>query len=280
MASMTQGIDHRLLAEGLRFPEGPCIGSDGSIWWVEIDGGCLRHLVNGKVSRHSIGGRPNGAAIAPDGDIWIADQGLNAIRRFCIRDGSVKTILDRINGQRLGMPNDLAFSPDGELLFTCSNDARTSPVGYVCALSLDSGQVRIIADGLYFPNGIALSPDCRRLYIAETFRQRILVAERTDRNWSDFAPFATVGGPIGPDGLAVCADETFFVALYGQGCVMKLSTQGELLETIVVPDEKPTNLALDPTGTLGLVVTLAGNGTLITIARSERPVSLPPEIKQ
>ncbi|MCR9196612.1 MAG: SMP-30/gluconolactonase/LRE family protein [Hyphomonas sp.] len=277
---MTQGIDHRLLAEGLRFPEGPCIGSDGSIWWVEIEGGCLCHLANRKVVRHTIGGRPNGAAMALDGDIWIADQGLNAIRHFRVNDGSAKTILDRVDGQRLGMPNDLTFSPDGELLFTCSNDARTSPVGYVCALSLDSGKARIIADGLYFPNGIALSPDCRRLYVAETFRQRIMVAERTNDDWSDFVPFAMVGGPIGPDGLAVCDDGAIFVALYGQGCVMKLSAQGERLETIVVPDEKPTNLALDPTGTLGLVVTLAGTGTLLAIARPESPASLPPGFVQ
>src|ERR1700755_2656094 len=69
-------MDYEILAEGLRFPEGPIAMEDGSVILVEIARGTLTRCWNGKteVIAH-IGGGPNGAAIGPDGAMYICNNG-------------------------------------------------------------------------------------------------------------------------------------------------------------------------------------------------------------
>jgi len=252
------------LADGLAFPEGPCFAPDGRLWWVEIEGGCLgvRDRV-GQIVRVDVGGRPNGATCDARGRLWFTDQGQNSIRCHDPATGTTETVCDQCGGVDLGKPNDLAFDAAGNLVFSCSNDARKEPVGYVCCMAPD-GAVTRIAERLYFPNGLAFSADGQQLVVAETYRQRLLAGtwDPTTRQWTDMRVLANVRGPVGPDGMAFDDQGRLHVAIFGQGVVAVLDADGHHLGPLTVPGDLPTNLAFDPAGDLGLVVTEVVTGAL------------------
>jgi gluconolactonase len=129
-----------------------------------------------------------------------------------------------------------------------------------------AGQIRRVASGFYFPNGLAFSPDGRHLIVAETRRQRIWRgrwdAERA--LWLAPRPWASVGGTIGPDGMAFAKDGRLYVAIYSGGAMKVVGTDGEVEEVIPVPGANPTNCAFDPSGALGLVITEAETGRLLS----------------
>lgn len=269
-----------VLAEGLAFPEGPAFAPDGGLWWVEVDGGRLGRWREGEVERIAIGGRPNGLAVDAAGRVWICDQGERSVRRHDPRSGETVTAADHLDGAPLGRPNDLAFDRLGNLVFTCPNDARTEPAGYVCCLAPDGALTRV-ADGLYFPNGLAFTPDGAGLVVAETYRHRLWIGawDAEARLWRDPRPWVEVGGPVGPDGLAFAEDGTLFAAIFGQGVVRAVSPRGEVRPALGLPGAKPTNVALDPAGRLGLVVTEAERGQLLAYPAMAAPPALLPRLR-
>ena len=64
----------RILADGLRCPEGPAFAADGSLWCVELRGGGLCRWRDGAITRIATGGEPNGIAIAGEGAVWFCDE--------------------------------------------------------------------------------------------------------------------------------------------------------------------------------------------------------------
>lgn len=191
--------------------------------------------------------------------MWIRDQVLCALLRHDPRSGLTETVIDEIDGERLCKPNNLAFDAAGNLVFTCPKESRTEPAGYVCCLAADGSATRI-AEGFYFPNGLALTANGSRLILAETYRGRLWEARwnAAARSWTDRRVVAGVGGPIGPDGMAFAEDGRLFVAVFDQGVVRIVGPAGE----IPVPGRRPTIVAFGPTGRLGLVVTEAAQGRL------------------
>lgn len=268
-----------ILAEGLAFPEGPAFDSKGRLWAVELKGEALVCLEGGALRRIPVGGRPNGLAVDGQDLVYFCDSGHNAIRRYDSVNGTTESLLSDIGGTPLNMPNDLAFDPLGNLVFTCPGQSRQEPTGYSCVLTA-SGESKYLATGLYFPNGLAFSPDGRDLVVAETYRQRIWRGgwQAETATWVEPKVWATgLDGPPGPDGMAFAEDGTLFVAVYGSGSVFHLDPAGRIMERIALPGANPTNCAFDPSGALGLVVTEAETGRLLSLARPERgcPLHLP-----
>lgn len=255
-----------LLAKGLAFPEGPAFDPFGNLWCVEMAAGMLwRRAPSGEISRRFVDGRPNGIAIDAEGRVWFCDSDANAIRRLDPARDVLSTIADAVDGRALDKPNDLAFDRNGNLVFTCPGESRTEPTGYVCCLAPD-GSVSMIADGLYFPNGLAFTPDDQSLIIAETRRQRLWTAtwDAVRRTWTDPKVFATTAGQIGPDGLAIAGDGRVFVAVHGSNRIEIKSAAGASSGSLSVGPGNPTNCAFDPRGLLGLVVTEANAGAVLS----------------
>jgi sugar lactone lactonase YvrE len=209
----------RELASGLQFPEGPIALPDGSVIVVEMRRQTLSRVTPvGQVEIVAeLGGGPNGAALGPDGQIyvtnnggpgWIVDAEGNSlpvgqaddnhggsIQRVEPRTGKVETLYDRCDGRPIGAPNDLVFDDHGGFWFT--DFGKYSADGGAAAGADSGGVYYARADGslierkifpLDHPNGIGLSPDDKRLYVAETPTARCLAYDLD-------APGALTAGP-------------------------------------------------------------------------------------
>src|SRR5439155_3286172 len=116
------------IAEELAFPEGPVVMADGSVIVVELMGGQITRCWNGrKEVICTTGGGPNGAAIGPDGALWLCNNGglyqtgpgtKGRIERIDLATGRLERVYDACDGIALEAPNDLVFGADGRLWFT------------------------------------------------------------------------------------------------------------------------------------------------------------------
>ena len=165
----------RLLATDMRFTEGPV--------WVPRDGGYLvfSDMTANRLMRWSAADgltvyrdpspEPNGNTLDAEGRLVTCEHGARRISRT-ETDGEVVALVERAEGRRLHSPNDLVFGDDGALWFT---DPRYGLRGREPELDGDyvfrrapDGTVTIAADDFHRPNGLCLSPDGRRLYVADS----------------------------------------------------------------------------------------------------------------
>ena len=181
---------------------------------------------------------PEGPAIAPNGDIWFVELHGGNVCRYTPQGVARRY---HING---GSPNGIAIDSKGNLLFTCPGDSRKSPDGYVCILT--RGRAKKIADGKYFPNGLALTPDGNSLVVAETYKQRLWKGDWNPKTleWTNPKIWAETGGIVGPDGMAFGSDGNLYVAVYGSGVVKIISPAGKVIGEISLPREKPKQLRI------------------------------------
>jgi len=265
----------RLLAQGLQFPEAPTFDANGQLWCVELNNGCITRIGgDGTLDRHEVGGRPTGLALGREGQMWFCDSRRNEVRVFCSTSGRNWPVVGSADGHDLDAPNDLAFDPDGNLLFSCPGQSRTAPTGYL-ALLRPSGNCSVAGKGLQFPNGLAFGLDGKTLYLAETYRRCVWQGcwDAQMGWWTPSAEILRTSGPNGPDGLAVDQEGRVFTAVYGAGCIMSV-IPGGAADTQPVSGSCPTSCAFDPSGKLGLVFTEAETGTIAALPQRALGLSL------
>ena len=290
-----QGL--RILAEGLQFPEGPVAMRDGSVLVVEIRGGTIRRVApNGALSLVAdCGGGPNGAAIGPDGALYVCNNGgssyipgqvLSAgpaadytggsIQRVDLATGETRVLYDSCGGFRLSAPNDLVFDAEGGFYFTDMGKKRArerSHGGLYYALADGSG-IRELAYHLQQPNGVALSPDNKTVYVAETDSSRLwafdITAPGVVRKHGTPPPHGGrlvcgLGGYQGFDSMAVDAQGNICVATLTTGQITVIAPGGEVLRQVPVPDAHVTNICFGGPGLRTAYITLAGTGRLASM---------------
>lgn len=264
-----------ILAENLHFPEGPAFDSQGNLWLVELKGEGIVKYTNGNLQKFHTGGNPNGIAIDKQDRLWFCDSGKKAIRRFSPENQQIEIIAERVGEEILNKPNDLAFDEAGNLVFTCPGESRQEPSGYVCVLK-KNGEVKKIATEKYFPNGLAFSEDGKTLIIAETYKHRLWKGDWNTKTceWTNTQVWAEVGGPIGPDGMCFDSEGNLYVAVFDTSKIKIVNPLGKIIEEISIEGKRPTNCAFDPSGKLGLVVTEAEKGTLLSIKIGKKGAKL------
>jgi gluconolactonase len=170
----------RVVAERFEFPEGPAFDREGNLYVVEIRGGRVSRIrPSGAVEELAkTGGGPNGAQLAADGELVVANNGgfsgaePGRIERID-RSGNVRAWITHAGGAPLAKPNDLGFDAHGNLYFTSprwparGQTSAQAPPGDVCFATPD-GVARAVHTGLAFPNGIGVSPDGATLVVCET----------------------------------------------------------------------------------------------------------------
>lgn len=195
----------RELASGLWFPEGPVALADGTMLVVEIGAGTVTAIATDGSTRPlaSVGGGPNGAAIGPDRALYVANNGgflwteragrripidpathTNEppgftggwIERIDLATGEVTVLYKECDARPLRGPNDLVFDADGGMWFTDHGKGRHDSVdrGGLFYAAADGSRIAQLAYPLLGPNGVGLSPEGDRVYVAETHTGRNL----------------------------------------------------------------------------------------------------------
>ena len=211
----------RTVTTGLRFPEGPIALDDGSVLVSEIEGGALnRVLPDGSQHPIDCGGGANGAALGPDGAVYVCnDGGLGFktedgirfphtsaegnvggyVQRVDIDDaGPVETVFTHVDDEHLGGLNDIVFDFTGSCYIV---DTGRGAVHYADPVA---GTIRCIERDLSLPNGMGLSPDGNRLYLTETYTGNVFTWDVVGPgNLAGKRLLFNDGGEHGWDGLAV-----------------------------------------------------------------------------
>jgi gluconolactonase len=165
-------------------------------------------------------------------------------------DGSITTLAESFGDGRLNSPNDVVVKSDGAIYFTdpaagIKAAEQEQSIQGVYRLHPGTNELTVVADDFVSPNGLAFSPDERRLFIDDSsvHRHHIRVFEvEADGTLSNGQIFASmeVGKPGPPDGMKI--DSRGHVFCTGPGGVWVFDPQGEHLGTIV-PPEPPANCA-------------------------------------
>lgn len=293
-------MDIEVLATGLGFPEGPVVFPDGSVVLVEIKAGTLTRIWNGRREVIAqLGGGPNGAALGPDGAIYVcnnggfewhdnmgltvpghapADWSGGRIERVDLATGKVERLFDSVDGFPLKGPNDLVFAADGSFYFTDHGKSypRHRDYGGFFHVSADLRTATTVVHGQTSPNGIGLSPDGTMVYMADTMTGRLwaydLETPTTVRPASPLNPGRVVASLPGwqlLDSLAVEAGGKVCVATLVNGGITAFDPDGSTAHT-AFPDPLVTNIAFGGDDMRDAVITLSGTGQLVKV-RWPRP---------
>ena len=288
------------ITSGLRFPEGPIAMPDGTVVLVEMFGPRLTrvHPDGSKETVAEVPGGPNGAAVGPDGAIYLCNNGGcftevdmggltfpgpfdpsrylgGRIQRVDPHDGTVTDLYTECDGRPLRAPNDLVMDGHGGFWFTDhgirDHHARTSDLTAIYYAKADGSEIREVVFPGEAPNGIGLSPDGGTLYWAETMTGRVF--RRTVTGPGQLAEVA----PLDPttllcglpgaqylDSLAVDGDGNVCVATLLNGGVTVISPDGASVSHVPTGDVLTTNVCFGGEDLRTAYVTLSGVGTLVS----------------
>jgi gluconolactonase len=156
-------------------------------------------------------------------------------------DGKYKVLTDRYQGKKFNSPNDVVLGPDGALYFTdptldlVKGEKQELPYQGVFRLGTD-GKVRLLIKDMAQPNGLAFSPDGRKLYVDDSERKEIRVWDVTrDGGLRNGRLFGKLDGPGDPDGMRVDTGGNLYVT--GQSGIWVWDANGTHLGTIVLPEQ-------------------------------------------
>ncbi len=287
-------MDIHLVAEGFAFPEGPIAMADGSVILTEIEAGVLTRVTpdGKKTTVAHTGGGPNGAAIGPDGAVWVTNNGASfefqkvnglnipgptpaahtggSIQRVDIATGKVETVYEACEGRRLVGPNDIVFDRQGGFWFSdhgCSTPEGRKFGGLYYART-DGSLIRRARDHLISPNGVGLSPDEKVVYLADTQMGRLwafdVAAPGELAPPEGFAPGRVICNLPGYqllDSLAVEAGGKVCVATIINGGITAFDPDGST-EHFPFPDLVTTNICFGGADMRDAWVTCSATGKL------------------
>jgi gluconolactonase len=199
----------------------------------------------------------NGLTFDPEGRLTICQHGNRRVLRVNPH-GDTTVLADGYEGKRLNSPNDLVYRSDGTLFFTDPPfglpDPSESELGFAGVYRVAGGRVELVTNELEGPNGIALSPDERHLYVGNWQDDRKIVWRHDFRSGEGevFFDMTEAPGEDAIDGIKVDRDGNLWIC--GPGGIWVLSPEGEHLGTLRLP-EAPHNLAWGDEDARGLYVT-------------------------
>jgi gluconolactonase len=211
------------------FLEGPVFDAEGNLFVTDIPFGRI-FRIDAQGEWEPVAewdGEPNGAKFLNDRELVVTDY-RNGLMAVDVRSGAVRPFLDRRNSERFKGVNDLVFDSRGNLYFTDQGQTGLhDPSGRLYRLRPD-GRLDLLLANVPSPNGVALSPDERVLYLAVTRANQVWrVPLLEDGSVSKVSAFFPSYGPSGPDGLAVDQAGRLIVANPGLGYAWVLNHRAE-----------------------------------------------------
>lgn len=254
------------------FLEGPVFDDAGQLYVADIPWGRIfRISPQGEwqlVAAYD--GEPNGMKFLNARTLLITDY-KNGLVQLDLDSLEVTPFLARRNSERFKGVNDLILDAQGNIYFTDQGQTGLhDPTGRLFRLARD-GRLDLLLDNVPSPNGVALSPDGRVLYLAVTRGNCVWrVPLLPDGSVSKVSQFFTSYGPSGPDGLAVDAQGRLLVANPGLGYVWVLNQRAEPVQILRGPaGSSTTNLAFGGPERRTLYVTDSTHGTVLQAEMSD-----------
>lgn len=211
------------------FLEGPVFDGAGNLYVTDIPFGRIFRIdpQGAWTLVAEWDGEPNGLKFLDERTLLVTDY-RHGLMRCDVATGEVRPFLTRRNSERFKGVNDLVFDRAGNLYFTDQGQTGLhDPTGRLYRLAPD-GRLDLLLSNVPSPNGVALSPDERVLYLGVTRGNQVWrVPLLPDGSVSKVSAFFTSYGPSGPDGLAVDEAGRVLVANPGLGLVWVLNHRGE-----------------------------------------------------
>ncbi len=294
-------LEFAVVGSGLGFAEGPVITDDGAVLVVDIDGGRVLRLSGGQQTVVATpGGGPNGMALLTPTTAVIANNGgflwteVNGnripidhpthtneppgftggwIERVDLDSGEVTVLHRECDGRPLRGPNDLVVDELGGIWFTDHGKGRRQSVDRsgLYYIPPEGDTVVEKAFPLLGANGVGLSPDNRRVYVAETHTGRLwawdLEAPGEIRPASGSIAIRHGGvcvaaTPYSFDSLALEADGRIAIGAIGDGIVV-VTPDGREVDVHPIPGDTTTNIAFGGSDMRRAVITLSRSGRVV-----------------
>lgn len=241
------------LADGFQFTEGPAWSArEARLYFSDIPADTIYRYHNQEGV--DVYRRPshfaNGLAFDPQGNLVACEHQTRRVTKTT--KAGITVVADRYEGRRFNSPNDLIFAGDGSILFSDPPYGLREGLGGPGEQELDfQGLYRVppnaeapilLADDFEAPNGLALSPDGRRLYVNDTVRRHIRMFE-VGEDWRITGGELLVElqgeGEGKPDGMKVDAQGNIYCT--GPQGIWVCSKGGHALGRIRLP-EKGSNM--------------------------------------
>lgn len=260
------GVEPQTVSDGYVFTEGP-MWRGGRLWFSDEEGDKVHAvtpagrdtvLVN---FAHGLYARPDGQKTGPNamatdknGTVVMCEQYARAVVKLVGKPGHLRPVLffDKYRGKRLNSPNDLVFLPDGSFFFTDppyglkgGDHSPLKEIPFDGVYHYKDGKLTAIIKDLTLPNGIALSPDNKTLYVNNSGPAERVIAyplrpDGTVGTPHDVIDFTGKEGPGVPDGMKI--DNRGNIWTTGPGGIRIITPQGKVLGRIMLP-EVAANLA-------------------------------------
>ena len=258
-------LDARIekVAGEFQFTEGPLWRPDGRLWFSDVVGNVVRSVTPAgqvEVLLKESGGKSdapagsfigsNGMVAGKDGEVLLCQHTNRRIVRVG-KDLQMTPFLERFEGKRLNSPNDLVFKSDGSLYFTDppygllkQDDDPAKELKFNGVFRYAGGKLQLLVKDMTRPNGIALSPDEKTLYVANSDEKRKLwmrfdvAADGSVSNGRVFADVTAEKDEGLPDGMKVDSQGNVYAT--GPGGLWVFAPDGKHLGTIK-PPETPAN---------------------------------------
>jgi len=241
-------------ARGLQFPEGT-IFIDKTLYFVDYSSSDVMRLTNGKVEKiwHQDDCGANGLVQVPRG-LLVACYENGTVVRISLGGKIEETIARDDKGLPFNCPNDLAADARGGVYFSGSGSG--SALGKVYYRGA-GGRVREVAANIRYANGLAVSLDGKKLYVAESSANRLLEFDiAADGGLGGQREFVKLGDILSvpgqqaftPDGVRIDKHGNLFIGLYRGGGFAVVSPEAKLLKLVNLPAPHHANLAISPDG--------------------------------
>ncbi len=265
--------DTTIVIDGLGFPE-DLRWHDGALWLSDMDNKTvLRADLHGHVNTIvNVDGVPSGLGWLPDGSLLVVSMSDRRLLRLGLRGLSEVADLSVLASFRCNdmAVDDLGRAYIGTFGFDFEALQPYSP-GEIIMVTPD-GESRVVADGLAFPNGLAITPDRKTLIVSETLGERLtafeIAADGTLGNKRVWAPLAGMT----PDGISLDAEGAVWVASPVSGAVFRVRAGGEIADKVAVSTQAYTCRLGGPDGRTLFIATSYPLPSLFAI----RSLPIPP----
>jgi gluconolactonase len=244
------------IARGYAYTEGPAWSPDGYLVFSDTPSDRLMKWIPGRqpeLLRAGANG-PAGNAFDSEGRLYTCETRARRVTRMG-KNGKIEVLAETWEGKRLNAPNDIAVGRNGHAYFTdpaFGTQSDTRELDFYGVYHIPPrGPMRLVARPAGRPNGIALSPDGRILYVGNSDEHNVRAYD-LDRNGDASNERVLISGiPAVPGGIRVDGKGNLYIAAGG---VLIYSPDGRLLHTIEMK-ERPSNLAFGEAGMKTLFVT-------------------------